>query len=67
MMAAVPDARGERLYSVFFEGRAVRRQETENAEKANDLLAFLNLSRVADEPAGMLSGGQKKLLDWAAC
>ena len=27
------------------------------------LLDFLNLSRVADEPAGKLSGGQKKLLE----
>ena len=39
------------------------REEARLAERVRGLLDFLNLSRVADEPAGKLSGGQKKLLE----
>jgi len=63
MMTAVPNACGELLFSIFFQAREVRRQQAENADKVSELLAFLNLSRVADVPAGKLSGGQKKLLE----
>jgi branched-chain amino acid transport system ATP-binding protein len=63
MMTAVPNARGELLFSIFFEARAVRKQQAEYADKVSALLSFLNLSRVADTPAGKLSGGQKKLLE----
>ena len=31
--------------------------------KADDVLQFLSLDRLADAPAGTLSGGQKKLLE----
>jgi branched-chain amino acid transport system ATP-binding protein len=63
MMAAAPDQRGEKLAALVFARREVAREEARNAERVHDLLAFLNLSRVADEPAGKLSGGQKKLLE----
>lgn len=63
MMAAAPDARGEKLLSVFFTPGLVRQEEARVAERAHELLQFLNLSRVADTAAGKLSGGQKKLLE----
>ena len=63
MMAAAPDQRGEKLAALVFARREVAREEARNAERVHELLAFLNLSRVADEPAGKLSGGQKKLLE----
>ncbi|HEY9271321.1 ABC transporter ATP-binding protein [Achromobacter sp.] len=63
MMAAAPDQRGEKLAALVFARREVAREEARNAERVHELLAFLNLTRVADEPAGKLSGGQKKLLE----
>src|SRR5690606_29252185 len=63
MMAASPDLRGEKLLSLFVAARQVAREERRAAEQARELLEFLNLARVADTPAGMLSGGQKKLLE----
>ena len=48
---------------MFFRGARIRRQEAEIAGRAEGILAFLNLTRVADKPAGGLSGGQRKLLE----
>src|SRR5690606_13504154 len=63
MMAAAPDLHGERLLSLLLTPRKVAREEKLVAERANELLGFLNLQRVSQEPAGKLSGGQKKLLE----
>jgi branched-chain amino acid transport system ATP-binding protein len=41
----------------------VAKEEEEVRRRADDALAFLNLAHVADELAGNLSGGQKKLLE----
>jgi branched-chain amino acid transport system ATP-binding protein len=42
-----------------------RRQERAITERAMDLLVRFNLERVADDFAGTLSGGQRKLLEMA--
>ena len=63
MMAAAPSQAGEKLSALVFARGRVARQEKETGEKARQLLSFLNLERVADERAGRLSGGQKKLLE----
>jgi branched-chain amino acid transport system ATP-binding protein len=63
LMAAPPNQAGESLLKLFVAARSVRRQEAELAERANTMLKFLNLAKVADMPAGSLSGGQKKLLE----
>ncbi len=63
MMAAAPAQAGELLSALVFRRGLVRRQEAEVGERARELLRFLNLERVADERAGRLSGGQKKLLE----
>lgn len=60
----VPDAQaGETLWNAWFKGKAVRNQEAEVARKADEVIEFLEISHVADELAGNLSGGQKKLLE----
>ncbi len=41
----------------------VRREEERLREKANEVIEFLEIPQVADEYAGNLSGGQKKLLE----
>ena len=54
---------GERLWWAFLRWGAIRHQEAALRERARDALAFLKLDHLADEPAGNLSGGQKKLLE----
>ena len=63
LMAAAPGQRGESLGALFLSPASVRRQDTEIRERAEELLGFLNLTKVAHELAGKLSGGQKKLLE----
>ncbi|WBU59342.1 ABC transporter ATP-binding protein [Paracoccus albus] len=60
----VPAAQtGERLLSTWFARGAIRREEEALRAKADEVLEFLTISHVADEKAGNLSGGQKKLLE----
>ena len=60
----VPDAQpGESLVDVWLRPGQVRAQEAAVCERANDVIDFLELAHVADELAGNLSGGQKKLLE----
>ena len=54
---------GETLGNAWLRWGAVRAQEAEVRERAQDVLNFLQLDRVRDEYAGNLSGGQKKLLE----
>jgi neutral amino acid transport system ATP-binding protein len=65
MMLAAPDQPGERLRNVIFSPGAVRRREAEVREQAMELLQVFNLDRLADDYAGTLSGGQRKLLELA--
>jgi len=60
----VPGAQsGETLWNAWFKSAEVRAQEAEVARKADEVIEFLEISHVADELAGNLSGGQKKLLE----
>ncbi|MDD9854578.1 MAG: ABC transporter ATP-binding protein [Gammaproteobacteria bacterium] len=60
----VPAAQvGERLPNTWLRRPAVGRQEDAIREQADAVIDFLKLSHVADEAAGNLSGGQKKLLE----
>jgi branched-chain amino acid transport system ATP-binding protein len=56
---------GERMLMNFLAPRRVAAQETAAIAKARQLLDFLTLSRLELEPARMLSGGQRKLLELA--
>ena len=54
---------GERLWDAWFKGGKVRSEEEAVREKAEEVIDFLEIPQVADELAGNLSGGQKKLLE----
>ena len=54
---------GENLLNAWFRRRAVARQDAELAARADEVLEFLTIDHLADERAGNLSGGQKKLLE----
>lgn len=54
---------GERLLGAWLGRSRAKRQEQEVWEKAEEVIAFLELEAVADEFAANLSGGQKKLLE----
>ncbi len=56
---------GERFLPNFLQPAAVKRQEEKIQQKADDLIRYFNLTRVADQYAGALSGGQRKLLEMA--
>ncbi len=60
----VPDHQpGEGLWNAWFRGKAVAERERSVTAKADEVIEFLEISHVADELAGNLSGGQKKLLE----
>lgn len=54
---------GESLISTWIHPKKVRQEEEAIREKANEVIKFLEIPQVADELAGNLSGGQKKLLE----
>jgi branched-chain amino acid transport system ATP-binding protein len=54
---------GERLWSAWFRRGRIAREERALARRADEVLAFLTIDHLADEKAGNLSGGQKKLLE----
>jgi branched-chain amino acid transport system ATP-binding protein len=60
----VPGAQsGESLLSTWLKPRKVKEEEEAIRAKANEVIEFLEIPQVADELAGNLSGGQKKLLE----
>jgi branched-chain amino acid transport system ATP-binding protein len=63
LMAAAPDQSGERLTRLFTQAARIRREEAVIGAKAEEVAAFLKLTKVLDVAAGSLSGGQKKLLE----
>ncbi len=63
LMMVPPDQPGERLWSAWFHGAAVREREAAIRKRADEVIEFLEIGHVADELAGNLSGGQKKLLE----
>ena len=54
---------GESLIDAWFRPSRVREEEKLVRKKADEVIEFLEISHVADELAGNLSGGQKKLLE----
>jgi len=54
---------GERLIDAWFRPKLVFSEEKKIREKAMKVIEFLNLTHLAQEIAGNLSGGQKKLLE----
>jgi branched-chain amino acid transport system ATP-binding protein len=54
---------GEVLWNAWFHRGKIAEEERDLRNKADEVLDFLTISHLADEKAGNLSGGQKKLLE----
>ena len=54
---------GESLLSAWFRRGKVAEEDKRIAEQVDEVLDFLEITHVADEVAGNLSGGQKKLVE----
>ncbi|WP_022706717.1 ABC transporter ATP-binding protein [Paracoccus zeaxanthinifaciens] len=54
---------GETIWKTWFQRSRIAREERALRDKADEVLDFLTISHLADEKAGNLSGGQKKLLE----
>ena len=63
LMMVPPRQTGESLLGTWLKPRRVREEEEAVRAKADDVIRFLEIEHVADELAGNLSGGQKKLLE----
>src|SRR5690606_17807330 len=63
LMMVPGDQPGESLIDVWIRPYKVRDREEEVRRRADEVIEFLQLTHVADEIAGNLSGGQKKLLE----
>jgi ABC-type branched-subunit amino acid transport system ATPase component len=64
MMLAGMDQPGEKLGAALYQPRHLARRERQIREQARELLELVRLSRLADDYAGTLSGGQRKLLEF---
>ena len=63
LMMVPPRQTGESLVGTWLRAAQVRHEEEQVRAKADEVIRFLEMERVADELAGNLSGGQKKLLE----
>lgn len=63
LMMVPGDQSGESLIDTWLRPAKVREEEERIRVKANSVIDFLEIAHVADELAGNLSGGQKKLLE----
>ena len=63
LMMVPANQSGERLLDTWIRPAQVAREEEQVRAKADEVIEFLEISQVADELAGNLSGGQKKLLE----
>ncbi|TGQ68369.1 ABC transporter ATP-binding protein [Mesorhizobium sp. M00.F.Ca.ET.186.01.1.1] len=65
IMLAAQGQAGESLLANFLSPGRVAAQERAGQKKAMELLELVSLARLAHEPARVLSGGQRKLLELA--
>lgn len=63
LMMVPPRQTGESLLGAWLQPGKVKAEEEAVRAKADDVIRFLQIEHVADELAGNLSGGQKKLLE----
>ena len=63
LMMVPGEQSGEKLLDVWLKPSKIRAEEVLLRKKADEVIEFLEISHVADELAGNLSGGQKKLLE----
>jgi neutral amino acid transport system ATP-binding protein len=65
MLVAAPRQPGEQLWRQIAVPAAGRRRQRQIEQGAHELLRLVGLDRLAHEYAGTLSGGQRKLLEFA--
>ncbi len=63
MLLAAQKQTGENFWNTWFQGRRIAREERQLREKALMILESVGLAHMAQEYAGALSGGQRKLLE----
>ena len=63
LMVVPHNQAGENLIKVWFSRKLVKESEKKVSKKADEVIEFLEISSLANELAGNLSGGQKKLLE----
>lgn len=63
LMMVAPRQTGESLLGAWLQPARVRADEVQVRAKADEVIEFLEIAHVANELAGNLSGGQKKLLE----
>jgi branched-chain amino acid transport system ATP-binding protein len=63
LMVVPAQQSGERLFGAWLSGRRVAAEEGALRHRAEETLEILKLAHLRDAPAGILSGGQKKLLE----
>ena len=63
LIVAAGNTPGENLLRAWIQPLAIREIEKKILLKAEEVVTFLKLSKVANDEAGTLSGGQKKLLE----
>jgi neutral amino acid transport system ATP-binding protein len=65
VLVAAPRQPGEQLWRLVATPAAGRRRERELEERGREVLRLVGLDRLAHDYAGTLSGGQRKLLEFA--
>ena len=63
LMMVPPNQTGESILQTWFSAKKIKLEEQNIARKAYEVMEFLQLKHLANEYAGNLSGGQKKLLE----
>ena len=63
LMMVPPHQSGECLVDAWFRPQKIRDEEAVIGARADEVIEFLQIEEVANEQAGNLSGGQKKLLE----
>ena len=63
LMMVPPNQTGESILQTWFSPSKIKLEEQSIARKAYEVMDFLQLKHLANEYAGNLSGGQKKLLE----
>ena len=63
LMVVPKEQQGENIFNAWLRWGMVRDQEAQVRDRADEVLEILRMTHVRNELAGVLSGGQKKLLE----
>ncbi len=65
LMVVAQQHQEDHLLKRFFASPSIRRMEAQAVKRADELIDMVELTRLRDEPAGSISYGQRKLLEFA--